>query len=319
VKFIRFGQWRIEQTGAGVLAFITNHSYIDSPTFAGMRHSLLETFSDIYVLDLHGNTRKRERAPDGNVDQNVFDIEQGVAISLFVREPGKTGPARVHHANLDGERVAKYDWLSTHSAEPTEWADIEPSEPLYLFAPQGATRREEYERGWPIPQIMDRNGPPAPGIVTAHDQFASSQTQEEARAKVERFLATRNEDEARSLWRLCSQDQWGYERAMQELGTGGWQDAVREVLYRPFDIRWTVFDPNVAVHRRERMTSHLQAGPNLGLINVAPDQRRDLRARPGDATTGGSDLQVVQDLEQWLRLSALPLRASRRPAATLPH
>jgi len=266
VKFIRFGQWRIEQTGAGVLAFITNHSYIDSPTFAGMRHSLLETFSDIYVLDLHGNTRKRERAPDGGVDQNVFDIEQGVAISLFVREPGKAGPARVHHMNLYGERVAKYDWLSIHSAETTEWADIEPSEPLYLFAPQDATRREEYERGWPIPEIMDRNGSPAPGIVTTHDQFAISQTQEEAREKVERFLATRNEDEARSLWRLCSQDQWDYERAMKELGTGGWQDAVREVLYRPFDIRWTVFDPNVAVHRRERMASHLQAGPNLGLI-----------------------------------------------------
>jgi predicted helicase len=266
VKFIRFGQWRIEQTGAGVLAFITNHSYIDSPTFAGMRHSLLETFSDIYVLDVHGNTRKRERAPDGGVDQNVFDIEQGVAISLFVREPNKTGTARVHHANLYGERVAKYDWLSTHSADTTDWASIEPSEPLYLFAPQDTTRREEYERGWPIPEIMDRNGDPAPGVVTTHDQFAISQTQEEARTKVERFLSTRNEDEARSLWRLCSQDQWDYERAMKELGTGGWEDSVGEVLYRPFDIRWTVFDPNVVVHRRERMTSHLQAGPNLGLI-----------------------------------------------------
>jgi predicted helicase len=266
IKFIRFGQWRIEQTGAGVLAFITNHSYVDSPTFAGMRHSLLETFSDIYVLDLHGNTRKRERAPDGGVDQNVFDIEQGVAISLFIREPGKGGPARVHHADLYGERLAKYDWLSAHSAETTEWADVEPSEPLYLFAPQDATRREEYERGWPIPRIMDRNGQPAPGIVTTHDQFAISQTQAEARAKVERFLATRNEDEARSIWRLCSQDQWDYERAMKRLGSGGWESAVREVLYRPFDIRWTVYEPNVAVHRRERMTSHLQAGPNLGLI-----------------------------------------------------
>jgi hypothetical protein len=158
IKFIRFGQWRIEQTGAGVLAFITNHSYVDSPTFAGMRNSLLETFSDIYVLDLHGNTRKRERTPDGGVDQNVFDIEQGVAISLFIREPRKPGPARVHHAHLYGPRVAKYHWLSTHSSETTEWTRVEPSEPLYLFAPQDATRREEFERGWPIPEIMDRNG-----------------------------------------------------------------------------------------------------------------------------------------------------------------
>jgi hypothetical protein len=231
-----------------------------------MRHSLLESFSDIYVLDLHGNARKRERAPGGGADVNVFDIEQGVAISLFVREPDKTGPARVRHASLFGERLTKYDWLSTHTAATTEWADIRPSEPLYLFAPQDTTRRDEYERGWPIPDIMDRNGPPAPGIVTTHDQFAISGTEAEARAKVERFLATSSEEEARSIWKLCSQDQWGYDRAKAALASGDWRGAVREVLYRPFDVRWTVFDPNVAVHRRERMTSHLLAGPNLALI-----------------------------------------------------
>lgn len=266
IKFIRFGQWRIEQTGAGVLAFITNHSYLDGPTFAGMRHSLLETFSDIYVLDLHGNTRKRERAPGGGVDQNVFDIEQGVAISLFIREPGRAGPARVHHADLHGTRAAKYDWLATHSAETTAWTDLKPSAPLYLFTPQDATRREEFERGWPVPEIMDRNGRPAPGIVTTHDQFAISQTQVEACAKVEELLATRNEDEARLRWRLCSQDQWDYERAVDQLGSGDWEDNVGQVLYRPFDVRWTVYDANVAVHRRERVTSHLQAGPNVALV-----------------------------------------------------
>ena len=95
VKFIRFGQWRIEETGAGILAFITNHGYLDNPTFRGMRQQLMKTFTDIYVLDLHGNTRKREQAPDGGPDENVFDIEQGVAIGLFVKEPGRDGPARV--------------------------------------------------------------------------------------------------------------------------------------------------------------------------------------------------------------------------------
>ena len=84
VKFIRFGQWRIEQTGHGVLAFVTNHSYLDNPTFRGMRQSLLETFDDIYVLDLHGNSKKKERCPDGSKDENVFDIQQGTAINIFI-------------------------------------------------------------------------------------------------------------------------------------------------------------------------------------------------------------------------------------------
>ena len=91
VKFIRWAQWRIEKTGSGILAFITNHSYLDNPTFRGMRRALMNTFTDIYVLDLHGNAKKREVAPDGGKDENVFDIQQGVAIGIFVKEPGKTG------------------------------------------------------------------------------------------------------------------------------------------------------------------------------------------------------------------------------------
>ena len=86
MKFIRFAQWRIERTGEGVLGFVTNHSYLDNPTFRGMRQSLMETFDEIYLLDLHGNSKKKERAPDGGKDENVFDIQQGVAIGLFIKE-----------------------------------------------------------------------------------------------------------------------------------------------------------------------------------------------------------------------------------------
>ncbi|MDP2896754.1 MAG: N-6 DNA methylase [bacterium] len=87
VKFIRFGQWRIERTGAGILAFITNHGYLDNPTFRGMRQQLMKTFDEIYVLDLHGNAKKKEVCPDGSKDENVFDIQQGVAIALMVKLP----------------------------------------------------------------------------------------------------------------------------------------------------------------------------------------------------------------------------------------
>ena len=107
VKFLRFGQHRIHKTGAGILAFVTNHGYLGNPTFRGMRQQLMNTFSDIYLLDLHGNARMGERAPDGGPDENVFDIQQGVAIALFVKEPDKEGPAMVRHTDLYGERQAK--------------------------------------------------------------------------------------------------------------------------------------------------------------------------------------------------------------------
>ena len=79
VKFIRFAQWRIEQTGHGVLGFVTNHGYLDNPTFMDMRRSLLRSFDEIYLLDLHGNSKKKAQAPDGGKDENAFDIQQGVA------------------------------------------------------------------------------------------------------------------------------------------------------------------------------------------------------------------------------------------------
>jgi len=122
VKFLRFGQWRIQQTGSGILAFITNHGYLDNPTFRGMRQQLMETFTDIYILNLHGNSKKRELPPEGGRDENVFDIQQGVAIGVFVKEVGKNGPANVHHADLWGPRENKYVWLGQQSVNTTKRA-----------------------------------------------------------------------------------------------------------------------------------------------------------------------------------------------------
>ena len=271
VKFIRFAQWRIERTGEGVLGFVTNHAYLDNPTFRGMRHSLMETFDEIYLLNLHGNSKKMERAPDGGRDENVFDIQQGVAIGIFVKRAGDdNGPARVFHADLWGERETgdgdgKYGWLAANDVGTTEWTELAPKPPLYLFVPRDEALIEEYEAAWSIPQIFSPNGDPAPGIVTTHDQFAISWTPEEAVDKVERLLATESEEEARKLWRLCKQDQWQYDRAKVELTDDSWRECVEPVLYRPFDVRTTVFDRNVAVHCRKRVTSHMLAGPNLGL------------------------------------------------------
>jgi predicted helicase len=121
VKFIRFAQWKIDQAGEGVLGFITNHSYLDNPTFRGMRQSLMSSFDEIHILDLHGNTLKKEKCPDGSKDENVFDIKQGVAIALFIKKKGnppisplekggKEGfDSKVYHSEIWGLRERKYD------------------------------------------------------------------------------------------------------------------------------------------------------------------------------------------------------------------
>jgi hypothetical protein len=264
VKFLAFGQWRIERTGHGVLAFITNHAYLDNPTFRGMRRSLINTFTDIYILNLHGSSKKREIAPDGNKDENVFDIQQGVAIGIFIKETGNK-PANVHYADLWGMRELKYLTLYEKDINNLDWTEISPQDPYYLFIPQDTSLLSEYEQFWKISDIMNQNGDPAPGIVTTHDEFAISWDIEEAKSKVNRLLVTSSEDEARELFRLCKQAQWSYERAKRELASGEWQKELQPILYRPFDLRWTVYNPNVAVHRRERVMRHMLAEDNIGL------------------------------------------------------
>ena len=168
VKFIRWGQWRIEQTGAGILAFITNHGYLDNPTFRVMRKKLMQTFTHIYILDLHGNAKKKEKAPDGSTDKNVFDIMQGVAIGLFVKEPGKACPARIFHHDLWGDRQGKYEYLGRESLETTPWKELEPRKPGYYFVPLDYGLWEEYKAGFEITEIFPVHGV---GMTTARDKM----------------------------------------------------------------------------------------------------------------------------------------------------
>jgi len=273
VKFLRFAQWRIEQTGYGVLAFITNHSYLGNPTFLDMRASLMASFDDLYVLDLHGSTKPKEVPPNGEKDQNVFDIQKGVAIALFVRRTTRAKSPTVRRADLWGTRAEKYAWLAAHDVTDTPWEDVTPHHAPWFFVKHDADRLAEYQQGWSVADIFRPNGDPAPGVVTTHDEFAISWTREEAIAKVDRLLATDTEAEARQLFTLCSQSQWSYERAKRELADGAWRSKVTPILYRPFDKRWTIWDSNVAVHRRERANNNLLHN-NIGIL--IPKQTKDV-------------------------------------------
>ena len=272
VKFMRFAQWRIERTGEGVLGFVTNHSYLDNPTFRGMRRSLMNTFDEIWLLDLHGNARKRERAPDGGPDENVFDIQQGVAIGLFVKHKQSNGkPARVFHADLWGEREVdadggKYGWLAANDVASTDWTEISPKSPQYLFVPRGENY-EEYQKGWKITDILPVN---SVGIVTARDKLAIQWTEEDMR-RVAADFATLPVEVARERYNLRPDSQdWKVSSAQQDLNSH--PDAnvhVCSILYRPFDARYTYYTGNAGgfiCRPRPQVMRHMLAGPNLGLI-----------------------------------------------------
>lgn len=267
VKFIRYCEHRLVKTGSGVLGFITNHAYLDNPTFKGMRKRLTEDFAKIHVYDLHGSTKKREAATDGGIDENVFAIQQGVAI-LFARRL-EADDSSVHRADLFGTADSKKRFLENAGFNAVGFKRISVRAPQYIFEARDEQAGSEYEGFTAIPTIFSPNGDPAPGIVTTHDEFAISWSPDEAISKVARLCATGSEQEARRNFRLCSQSQWNYQKAKNALTTDTrWRQAVVPILYRPFDLRTTIYNSHIAVHRRDRVMGHLLKGNNIALITA---------------------------------------------------
>ena len=278
VKFLRLAEWEIARSTSGVLGFITNHAWLDNPTFKGMRKHLLESFDQRTVLDLHGNANKRETALDGGPDENVFEIRQGVAISVLARHPSPVFDKKlvIQRSDLLGFDAFKFDTLLANTTSSLASEPFGTLPPEYIFDRRDEVKKAEYEQFSSLPSIFSQNGDPAPGIVTTHDEFAISFTREEQIEKVEALLATHNEAAARKLFRLCSQSQWDYTQAKNELRRGKWQEAIVPVLYRPFDVRFTVYDRHVAVHRRERVSQQMLNAPNRALISCRQRSVQDM-------------------------------------------
>ena len=265
VKFTRFAEYAVLTAGVGAVGLITNHGFLDNPTFRGMRNHLLSRLARAEVLDLHGNANKKERAPDGSEDKNVFDIRQGVAIFIgaWLRNARKR---EVLHGDLWGTRDRKYRLLAVSDRKELSTAPLTPKPPQFSLRPRDETNETEYLAFPSVTEVFSLNGDPAPGIVTTHDSFAIAFTGDEIVNNVETLLRSRNEEEAREHFRLCTQDQWNYGAAKRELADGQWRKKVIPLHYRPFDTRFTVYDSNVAVHRRERVTQHLVSGGNVAML-----------------------------------------------------
>lgn len=281
VKFIRFAQHMIDQNGEGVLGFITNHGYLDNPTFRGMRWHLMNSFDRIYVLDLHGNSKKKEVAPDGSPDKNVFDIQQGVAIIIAVKHKrnGKQPKplAEVSHGDLWGAREGKYTALWDGTAKGLMSTALPHKPPTFPMVPRDYAVEANYLSGFRIADLMSVN---SVGIVTARDALTIDSDKDLLWLRVQDFPAL-DIDALRDKYALGKDVRdWTVAFAKADVSKHFGQENLTRIAYRPFDNRWTYYTGNsrgFLCYPRAEVMRHLLK-PNLAL------QVSRQRKSPGEYT-----------------------------------
>lgn len=264
VKFIRLGQAFVDKNTEGVLAYINNHSFLDNPTFRGMRWNLMQSFDKIYIIDLHGNSKKKEVCPDGSKDENVFDIQQGVSINIFIKNGKKRKGelAEVYHCDIYGKRQDKYNLLTEYSFGNTDFKRIEPNEPFYFFVPRDESNRTTYEQGVCINDIFPLN---TSGIVSMGDTFAIADTKEELLYRLEHLLDTDYTAKGLTAEYNLGKNYADFilnSKKSLHIDTS----SIVRYNYRPFDIRYTYFDNKVLWRPREKVMRHFLIGDNVGIV-----------------------------------------------------
>ncbi|HWN41175.1 MAG TPA: type ISP restriction/modification enzyme [Thermoanaerobaculia bacterium] len=269
VKFLRFAQRKIDAHGEGAIGLVLNHGYLDNPTFRGLRRSLMDSFDEVYVLDLHGNRRKREVTPAGARDENVFDIEQGVSILLAVKKPGLA--KSVSQADLRGNRAGKLRWLAARDVESTSWTTLQPRGPSYLFVERDTRLEELYVRGIPLPEIFPEH---SVGVLTARDAFVMNFDYGKLREGVIKLRKGLLPREIVPDGYPKDTGSWKLTEAVRRAGEDAeWETRFTEILFRPFDLRHVFYADYLVERPRERVMGHLLRGRNLAL--VVPRQSKD--------------------------------------------
>ncbi|TKZ36285.1 type ISP restriction/modification enzyme [Brachyspira catarrhinii] len=255
VKFIRFAEMKLnKQTEGGIFGFISNNSFLDNPTFRGMRHSLLKSFDKIYILDLHGNVRKKEISPDGSKDENVFDIMQGVSINIFIKNSNSSlrGSetaeainqdilAKVYHYDLFGKREDKYKFLFDNSLNNIEWKELKLESPFFLFVPQDENKKAEYDKGYSVKDMFRIS---STGICSQRDSVVIHKTKESVKEMIKDFCNLSKEENIKKYKIEKDGRDWQIQLAIDsvkksELNKNG---VIIQINYRPFDFYWTYYN-----------------------------------------------------------------------------
>ncbi|WP_147801419.1 type ISP restriction/modification enzyme [Helicobacter pylori] len=242
VKFMRFAQNKIESLGHGLFGFISNNAFLDNPTFRGLRRSLLECYDELYILNLHGNARKKEKTPQGADDENVFNIKQGVSINLFVKK-AQTTKQKIHYYDVYGERAEKYAFLAQNDLNSIEWLELTPREPFYLLLPLETRLLDEYEQGFSVKDMFQVGGT---GICSKRDYVVFHKNKESLLELLKDF-STLEPIELRRKYDIGDDSRdWRLNNAIKEVKTNikRLEEYIVSCQYRPFDYRWTYYTPN---------------------------------------------------------------------------
>ena len=266
VKFLRYGQHYIEKNGQGVLAFINPHGFLDNPTFRGMRWNLLNTYDKIYTIDLHGNSNKKETSPDGSPDINVFDIQQGVSINLFVKTGKKKQNelGKIYHFDLFGKREFKYEFLSNNSLNRINFCILPANKPNIFFKPINETNIKEYNNGFMVDKLIPHY---ITGIMTAADSFVIDNSKSNLEHKIIDFYETDYSaiefTEKYNLGKNYSE--WVINNKHKSKFT---LENIQRITHRPFDDKWTYFDNNFLWRSRSQIMNNYKNLDNIGLITA---------------------------------------------------
>ncbi|GAA8110482.1 DNA methyltransferase [Helicobacter pylori] len=239
VKFMRFAQNKIESLGHGLFGFISNNAFLDNPTFRGLRRSLLECYDELYILNLHGNARKKEKTPQGAKDENVFNIMQGVSINLFVKKAQITKP-KIHYYDVYGQRAEKYTFLAQHDINSIEWLELTPREPFYLLLPLKTPLLDEYEQGFSVQEMFQIS---SVGVVTGRDHVVFHKDKESL-LKLLKDFSTLESSELRRIYKIKKDSRdWRLEYAIRDVKANA--DNLEKYIvlcqYRPFDFYYTYY------------------------------------------------------------------------------
>lgn len=263
IKFIRLAQDRIERTEQGIVAIITNHTYLSGLVHRGMREELMKSFDEIYILDLHGSALIGNTSPDGSLDKNVFDIRQGVAISIFVKLLKSKDMAVIRHAELWGNREAKYRYLLEYDLNSTVWQELVPTDHNFFFVPKNMAFEEEYKSSWSVSNIFRNH---STGFETGRDSELIKFDHEEIFSLITALADDKLSDEEISIkYNIRDTSGWPVSRRRQSIIKDGFQqEYLRLVNYRPFDQRYTYYHSFIRRAQLENL-SHL-CHQNIALV-----------------------------------------------------
>jgi predicted helicase len=260
IKFFRFAHLMIEQTGYGVVGLITNHTYLDGITHRRLRQSFLKSFGLLHFLDLHGSIKKAEQCPDGTPDNNVFDIQQGVAIALMAKITNvdeENQIKKTFHADLWGSREAKSIWLKQESISSTSWVALRPSSSRFFFSPKNTEHQEEYQS---FLSLRDMFHEVATGFETARDHFAIGFTANELRNRIDSLLSSASDNFIQNELGLDDKRDWSLAKARERLrATSDPYADIKRCCYRPFDFRFTHYNDIIATWPRLKVLGSISS------------------------------------------------------------